>query len=203
MFGLVTRTALLSLFLVLGACAGRWQTDYGVALSPEATRTWTVTNVVVTVPAEATTTEANTFAPSADIVWHGEEFGDRKAQVAALMEEGLRAGSSDLDGPRAVTLVALVTKFHGVTPLAVARAPQAVHNIAYTLQVLDSRTGDEITEPFPVDADLEANVGAAAITAALQGRDQRTRIVSHIAAVTRGILGYGPDQRREFVGLGR
>lgn len=203
MFRFVTRICFLSLFLVLGACAGRWQTNYENPLNPEATRTWTVSDVVVTVPAEATTTESNTFAPSADIVWHGEEYGNRKAQVAAIVEEGLRAGASAPNGPRSVTLVALVTKFHGVTPLAVARAPQAVHNIEFQLQVVDSTTGEAITQPFLVDADLEAHVGAAAITAALQGRDQRTRIVSHIAAVTRGILGYGPDQRREFVGLGR
>ena len=45
--------------------------------------------------------------------------------------------------------------------------------------------------------------GAAAVTAAMQGDTQRVRIVNHLARVTRGWLGVGPDQRRTFTSFGR
>jgi len=189
--------------LAVTACAGSFGVEYPVTLSASDTATWRLQEVTASVREGATTTENNTFAPSADIVWHGEERGDRKMQVAAIIEEGITLGAAGLDGGRPVSIVATISEFHGVTPLAVARAPQAVHNIDYTFQVFDSASGAPLTAPIPVRADLEANVGAAAVTAAIQGRDQRTRIVGHISAVTAAVLGIGPDQRRTFRGLGR
>ena len=201
--GAARAMALLALMALVAACAGRWETSYATTLSSESSRAWRLADVIVTVPAGASTTELNTFAPTADIVWHGEPLGDRKAQVAALMEEGILRGGRGLNGPRAITITALVERFHGVTPRAVMRAPAAVHSISYTMQVFDANTGEEITRPIPVRADLEALVGPAAISAAMQGQDQRTRIVNHIAAVTAGMFSLGPDQRRSFSGLGR
>lgn len=203
MAGIVRRTLIAGLILTLASCAGRFETGYGVTISSDSSRAWRLSDVIVTVPVTATTTELNTFAPTADIVWHGEPPGDRKAQVAALIDEGVRLGARGLGGVQPVTIAVLVERFHGVTPLAVARAPAAVHSISYTMQIFDSSTGAELTPVIPVRADLEALVGPAAITAAMQGRDQRSRIVAHIAAVTAGLLGVGPDQRRTFTGIGR
>ena len=200
---LFKKTATMIATLALTACAGSFEVAYPEAVSGADAATWRVQNVIATVPDELTTTEQNTFAPSADIVWHGEERGDRKAQVSAIVQDGITSGTAGLNGSRPVTITASIRQFHGVTPLAVARAPQAVHNIDYIMQVFDSATGAPLTAPIPVQADLEANVGAAAITAAIQGRDQRTRIVTHLAAVTAAVLGFGPDQRRTFSGLGR
>lgn len=197
------KTLVLGLTLLLAACAGRWETNYETTMSSESSQAWRVSDVIVTVPAAASTTEMNTFAPSADIVWHGEPVGDRKAQVARLMEEGILRGTQGLRGPRAITITAVVDRFHGVTPRAVMRAPTAVHSISYTIQVFDSNTGEQVTKIIPVRADIEALVGPAAITAAMQGQDQRARIVNHIAAVTAGMFSIGPDQRRTFTGLGR
>ena len=84
-----------------------------------------------------------------------------------------------------------------------SRAPAAVHNIKYVAQVFDAETGEPLTEPESIAADLEAFVGASAVTAALEGNTQRVRIVNHLARVNRGWLGIGPDQRRTFSGLGR
>ena len=189
--------------LVLSGCAGNWTVDYDQGLSSEVTKQWRLNNVAVSIPENLTVSNSNTLAPNADIVWHGEPFGDRKAQVAAIIDEGLSAGASDLDGDRPVTISVRVGTFHAVTPAAISRSPAAVHNIGYAIQIFDSRTGEPLTEVQSISADLEAFVGASAISAAINGDTQRVRIVRHLAAVTRGWLDLGPDQRREFAGIGR
>lgn len=186
----------------LSGC-GRWQVDYDAGLDPAVTKSWRLADVSVSVPAGLTVSNDNTYAPNADIVWHGEPFGDRRAQVARIIEEGIREGGSALPGDRDVTIVGQVQHFHAVTPAAVARAPGAVHNIAYRVRVFDSRTAEPLTEEQSIQADLEAYVGDAAILAELQGQTQRVRIVDHIAKVTAGWLGVGFDQRRVFESVGR
>ncbi|MGI9389719.1 MAG: DUF6778 family protein [Boseongicola sp.] len=188
---------------VLSGCSGSWTVDYEEGLSSEVTKDWQLHDVAVVVPEHLTVSNSNSFAPDADIVWHGERLGNRKAQVAKIIDEGLTEGASDLDGKQKVTISVTVASFHAVTPTAVARAPAAVHNIGYGMQVFDSVTGEPLTEPQLISADLEAFVGASAVTAALKGDTQRVRIVRHLAAVTRGWLGLGPDQRRQFGGVGR
>lgn len=188
---------------LLAGCAGNWKVDYRQGLDTAVTRTWKLNNVLVVVPEELTVSHANTFAPNADIVWHGEPFGNRKAQVAAILRDGITQGTSELQGKRPVTITATLRQLHAVTPAAVGRAPAAVHNISYTTQVLDAETGEALTEKQLIQADLEAYVGAAAIAAAINGNTQRVRIVNHIARVTRGWLGFGPDQRRTFASVGR
>ena len=189
--------------MLLAGCAGSWEVAYDDPPSPNETREWRVVDVVTVVPDSLSVSNDNTYAPMADIVWHGEPFGDRRAQVAAILDEGLTAGTRDLRGPRPVTMTARVLTFHGVTPSAVARAPAAVHNIRYVLRVFDAQTGEPLIENQTISADLEANVGTAAIAAAINRESQRQRVVAHIAAVTRGWLGIGPDQRREFYSVGR
>jgi hypothetical protein len=192
----------LALF-VLAGCSGRWKVDYENGIDPELSRTWKLANVVVSVPASLTVSNSNTYAPNADIVWHGEPFGDRRAQVAAIMDEGITRGASGLRGRRPVTISARVLQFHAVTPAAVARAPAAVHNIKYSIQVLDASSGEAVTPEQNISADLEAYVGAAAVTAAINGLTQKSRIIDHIDLVTRGWLGFGQDQRRTFSSIGR
>lgn len=188
---------------LLAGCSGRWVVDYEEGLSKSLTQSWRFKEVQVFIPEALTVSNANSFAPNADIVWHGEPFGDRREQVANLMTEAITMGAEPLSGSRDVVLASTVQQFHAVTPASVARAPGAVHNIAFHLQVWDAKTGDPLTNPDFIQADLEANVGAAAVTAAIEGRGQRVRIVEHIARVTSGWLGYGPDQRRSFVSVGR
>lgn len=188
---------------LLAGCSNSWKVAYVDELDPAVTRTWILKDVIAIVPDDLSVSNANTFAPTADIVWHGEPFGDRRAQVAAIIDEGVTKGSAELQGPRPVTITVAVLRFHAVTPAAVARAPAAVHNIRYVIQVIDAETGTPLTEKQVIEADLEAYVGAAAIAAAINGDTQRARIVNHIAHVTRGWLGFGPDQRRTFASVGR
>lgn len=189
--------------LLLAGCSGSWQTSYDSPLDPTVTRSWRVDSVTVTVPDELTTTEDNSYAPNADIVWHGEAFGDRKAQVAKIVDDAITAGSDELRGTRRVSFAVTLQEFHALTPKARAQAPSAVHNIAYFIQVLDANTGEAITEPEFIRADLEAFVGEAAFFAAAEGQTQIVRITDHLVDVTRGWLGIGPDPRRTFSSAGR
>ena len=191
-----------SLFL-LASCAGSFETSYAKPPPLEVTRTWRVVDVNVVAPESLTVATRNFFAPAGDIVWWGDPEGDRRAQVAAVVDAGITEGSRVLVGSRPVTVTARVIQFHAVTPMAVSRAPAAVHNISYEMQIFDQASGEALTSPAVIDADLVAYVGAQAITAAVEGQTQKVRITNHIAAVTRSWLGFGPDVRRSFRGLGR
>ena len=199
------RTVLTAVAATIGlmGCAGSWKVDYDQELSEGDTRTWCAIDIQVDVPESLSVSENNSLAPNADIVWHGEVIGDRRAQVASILKEGIRGGFSNPHGKTNVVVAVRLNHFHAVTPAAVSRAPAAVHNISYDIQVFDAETKEPLTEPETIQADLEAYVGASAVTAALQGQTQRVRIVRHLAAVTAGWLGFGPDQRREFAGIGR
>lgn len=189
--------------LVLSGCSREWSVSYPQDIDPDVSRDWQLASVISVVPDTLKVNENNTYAPSGDIVWWGEPYGDRRLQVAQIFDEAVSAGAAELDGSRPVTITATVERFHAVTPAAVAAAPAAVHNIEFSLQVFDAESAVPLTEPVPITADLEAYVGSAAMASAIRGEDQRSRIVMHLTDVTRGWLGYGPDQRRNFKSVGR
>ncbi|MEP4988291.1 MAG: DUF6778 family protein [Paracoccaceae bacterium] len=194
--------AALSLILLSG-CSSTWATDYDAPLDNQTTKNWRITSVEVIVPAELTVSDANVYAPNADIVWHGDVPGDRKQQVAKIVEAGVKRGAAPLRGGRAVTLVVQLQQFHAVTPKSVARAPAAVHNIKYTIQARDARSGAALTNAVQIEANLPANVGQVAVAASTNGQGQKQRTTNHIASVAAGWLGIGPDPRMEFRSLGR
>ena len=196
-------------FLILGApallaaCAGRWSTDFETRLTPEVTRSWRLQGVEVTVPDSLRVSEANSLAPNAEIVWHGEPEGNRRNQVATILRDGIARGAADLPGQQSVTFGVTLQEFHAVTPAAINTAPSAVHNIAYTIQTFDSRTAAPVTSPTAIKADLPALTGSAAVVAAQEGQTQKVRITNHLARVTRSWLGMGEDVRGDFSGFGR
>jgi len=197
------KTLLVAGLAMLAACSGSWETNFDAPLDAAVTRGWDLDRVAVTVPDALTVTEENSFAPNADIVWHGDPFGDRKAQVAAIMQEGIAQGSRGLRGRQDVVFNVTVVEFHALTPKARAEAPSAVHNITYDIVVTDSRTGEALTEPKRIRADLPAFTGAAAFDALKEGRTQKLRITEHLNRVTLGWLGLGPDPRQVFSSAGR
>lgn len=190
-------------FAMLAACSAGWETTYDAPIEASKSQNWNVRSVTVGVPEGLTTTEDNTFTPNADVVWHGEPFGNRKAQAAAILQAGITQGARPLRGSQPVTLNVVLQEFHAVTPKARAEAPSAVHNISYTVQVLDARTGEPLIEPQLIRADLEAFTGQAAYEAFTRGETQKVRITNHLKNVTAGWLGIGPDPRRGFSSVGR
>jgi hypothetical protein len=193
--------ALLAVLLLAG-CSGQFASDYATAISPEVSRTWRVTDVQAMVPESRTVSNDNVLVPIADIVWHGDPPGDRKAQVSAIIEEGVRAAARPLSRGRPVALHIAVDRFHGVTPAAVNVAPAAVNDIAFQIAVVDARTREVLVPATRISAPVAANTRNNAILAQRRGETERQRIVDHVAAVTAGWLGTGPDVRGSFVSMG-
>ncbi len=190
--------------VALAGCAGNWEVAYEEPINPAVSRAWVVQDVQVSVPNTlSVSTNPNILAPAEDIVWYGDPEGDRRAQVASIMDAGITRGTDDLVGGTPVVIGVTVERFHAVTPSATSIAPSAVHQISYTAQVFNAATLAPVTAPQPIVADLDAYVGAAAVVNAVEGNTEKLRITEHLAQVTRGWLGVGPDPRREFGGIGR
>lgn len=200
------KPALLALGLAFGlaGCTGQtWETKYD-QLDQAQTAQWRVASVEVAVPETLTTSEENSYVPDFDIVWHGEPAGDRRAQAAAIVTEGIQKGAAGLHGKTRVRIVATLGQFHAITPkVRESLQNSGVHNIQYTVQVFDARSGKALTQPQNIKAEFPALVGKAGDEADARGLTQRVQIVNQIAAVTRNWLGSGADPRGTFSRLGR
>ena len=196
------RLFLIGAGLALAGCT-TVRVDYAGEIPAEVSRSWTVTDVAVKVPDELTVSERNSYAPNAAIVWYGDPPGDRRAQVGKVLRDGIRAGTAGLNGGTPVILRAQLIEFHAVTPRALARAPGAVHNISFFAWIVDARSGERITQPTVINADLEALTGVSAVLAAQEGQTQKVRIEAHLAKVIQGWLSIGPDPRESYRGIGR
>lgn len=192
--------------LGLSACGATFATDYATAGPAEARTDWRVSRVDVTVPETLVASEANTFVPSADIVWHGDPAGDRKAQVATIVKDGISAGVGELRGPKPVLVTATLVRFHALTPKAYFAAPAGtgVHSVAFDLVVSDAASGAVLAGPVRIEADLPGVVAADSGTSGegLPGAQWKSSIQAHIAATMRSWLGTGPDIRASFARLG-
>lgn len=204
-FSFIGRLAGIGLVaLTLAGCSRDWSTDYANSVDPAVSRGWNVHEITVTVPEALTVSDANTWAPQVDIVWHGDPKGDRKLQVAQIMEDGVELGSAALRGPRPVNIGITMQRFHSITPRVEANLNNSgVHDIRYVAQVFDARTGEALTQPEAIHADIAALVGDQAREVRAQGISQKDEIVPHIGRVTAGWLGIGPDPRNKFKRFGR
>lgn len=187
---------------VLTGCThfgGTWRTNYSDVVDPAVARTWRVVDVDVRVPETLTVSEANTYAPVADIVWRGEPRGNRYEQVDRIITEAATAGVQDLRGSRPVRLVIVMSTFHALTERArYGLEHSGVHNIRFAAQIFDARTGAPLTPSDAIDADLIGYSGDDAIEAEARGETQRVRIVQHVTETIAGWVGTGPDVRGTF-----
>lgn len=198
---LTRRIALLgTVTLLLSACVGggSFKTDY-TPLSADVSRGWSLADVRVTVPSSLTVSEAKTLLPNADIVWREDPFGDRYAQVARIMDDAVTRGAQGLRGKRPVFIDVTVTRFHALTFEAEQRGQTwGVHNIKFTAQVTDARTGEVLIPATPIRAELPALSGQEMRDARKKGVTQKSMISNHVAKTVAGWLAIGPDNRGEF-----
>ncbi|MFO1138374.1 MAG: DUF6778 family protein [Paracoccus sp. (in: a-proteobacteria)] len=188
---------------VAGCASSNWETAYTQVDAAKAAN-WRLAAVDVKAPETLTTSEENSYTPNYDVVWHGEPYGDRRAQAAAIIKEGIERGaSSALTGREKVRIVATITQFHAITPKVRGMDGVGVHNIQYTIQVFDAKTGAALTEPQNIKAEFPAMVGDEGDAADAKGLTQRVQIVNHVALVTQNWLGKGPDPRGKYSRLGR
>ncbi len=184
--------------LALGACAQpsvvSRAADPGMALLSEGAGEaalapgYKVVDVRVSVPESLSVSEANSLIPRADIVWRGDPYGDRRAQVAKVLHDGMMAGAESLQGEREVIVEIELIRFHALTE----RARYTVggnHNIDFWMQVVDAETGEVIEPRRLLDTDLPALGGMAAVAAEARGETQKVRIEAFLAQVIRDELG--------------
>lgn len=191
--------------LLLAACGGgQWATDYADVISPAASKGWRVVAVDVTVPETLTVSEQNLYAPNADIVWREDKFGNRHNQVDAIITNAAKRGAAGLRGNRPVKLLITVREFHALTEKARSTLQiSGVHNITFSAQVVDARTGAALSPVDLIRADLVGFVGREAAAAERKGLTQKVRITSHVSKVIAGWLGHGKDVRGTFKRNGR
>lgn len=197
---LTRRTLLLgATALLLSACVGSsFETAYD-PLSADATRAWRLGEVRVTVPKTLVVSEAKSLLPNADIVWREDPLGDRYAQVDAIMTNAVTLGAQGLRGARPVIIDVTVTRFHALTFEAEQRGQNwGVHNIDFTAQVVDARTGEVLVPTAEIRAELPALSGDQMREARRNGQTQKSMITNHVARTVQGWLGIGPDNRGEF-----
>lgn len=191
--------------LVLAGCGfARWETSYGDVVEPAVSKSWRVSSIDVQVPETLTVSEENRYAPQADIVWRGEPFGDRYAQIDRIITQAATNGSSKLKGSQPVRLVIVMKTFHALTEKTrYTLQSTGVHNISFTAQVFDVKSGKPLTPADEIRADLVGYSGTEALASEARGESQKSRITEHVSQVISGWLGTGEDIRRTFSRSGR
>lgn len=191
--------------LTLAGCSlSNWATDYADVIDVEVAKTWRVVDVDVLVPRSLSVSEANSFAPNADIVWREFPYGDRYDQVDAIMTAAAERGVAKLQGTRKVRLMITMQTFHALSEKTRAVLQKSgVHDILFTAQIFDVATNKPLSPRDVIRADLIAFSGDQAVAAERKGQTQKVRITDHVAAVIAGWLGTGEDVRGTFKRNGR
>lgn len=150
-----------------------------------------VVDVRIAVPKGLSVSEANTFLPTADIVWRGDPLGDRHAQVAGIFQNASQAILGRGNG-RPVVAEIVVTRFHGVTEKT-RYTVGGNHNMRFDLTLRDVTTGMVVLGPRPVVADVRAAGGARAIEEDRIGRTQKVVVTERLMQVLQAELGMAPQ----------
>lgn len=179
-----TTATILGIGLALAAC-GTTQQTVSRNLPPETiasleAQPLRIASYHVAVPRTLAATEAESFFPSADIVWKGDPEGDRHQQVAAIFEDGIRKSATLMGDGRAVDVRIEVQRFHGVTD----RTRFSVggrHEIDFTLVATDTETGEVVVPSHEVSVWLKSLVGKRAIESDQKGVTQKVRVTDFLA----------------------
>lgn len=165
-----------------------------------------IARVTIDVPLKLKVSEKNTYYPSGDIIWRGDLFGDRHAQVKAVLQAGADLASEQLKGSTPVHMHIQLTRFHGLTEKA-RYSTGGVHNINFYVTLFDPATGQKIRPAEHVVTNLDALRGTEAIQADRLGNTQKFRITQFLGKVLAQELsqpgGYQDDNRGFFVALNR
>ncbi|MEL6643863.1 MAG: DUF6778 family protein [Pseudomonadota bacterium] len=164
---------------------GQIANDVAPLVSAEAVsnpRDYTVADINVVVPETLTVSEAHSYFPRADIVWREDPPGDRREQIAAVLQTAAERGTEGFAGAREVALNIEVVMFHALTERA-RYSVGGVHDIDLLMSVTDAATGAVIEPPREINAALRGYGGARAVEANLSGDVPKVRLTEHLAGV--------------------
>lgn len=143
-----------------------------------------VSQINVSVPTNLKVSEANRYYPGGDIVWREDPMGNRHEQVAKIMYDAMKSGTSTFQGPVPVILDVQLVRFHALSEKA-RYTVGGVHHVVFNMVLRDATTGQALSEPRRISTDLDAFGGQQAIAAESRGLTQKVRIHGHVAEVIR------------------
>lgn len=169
----------------LAGCGG--QTGVRSSAPDGVARSYMLTDLVFSTPADLSVSEAEGYYPLADVVWRGDPRGPRVQQIGAMFETAFARNRQVLRGARPVIVDVQLRRFHGVTNTT-RYSVGGVYNIIFNMTVRDATTGAVIEPPRRVVANLDAPGGSAAVRLEQNGQTQKVRVVDFLTAVLRGEL---------------
>lgn len=131
--------------------------------------------------------EANTFYPIADIVWRGDDLGDRRSQIVAIYQEAMSRSTAQFDGSRPVNVFVEVTRFHSLTERT-RWSVGGTHSLHFNLTVSDAQTGQLLIDNQAINASFAAYGGESAYRAEQRGETQKVRVTARLEYVIRQTL---------------
>ncbi len=165
-----------------------------------------ITKITIDVPKTLQVSEKNSYYPKGDIVWRGDNFGDRHEQVKAILSQSAQNAAAALGGSRPVHLHIQATRFHGISEKA-RYSTGGVHNINFYVTLFDPVTGATLRPAQEVVSNLDALKGNDAIRADGLGNTQKHRVTAFLTQVIQAELtqpnGYEDKNSGFFVALNR
>lgn len=131
--------------------------------------------------------ERESFYPTADIVWRGDPFGDRVAQIGAMFAEAAARNRRVLNGPVPVDVMVQLVRFHGVTN----RTRYTVggnYNIVFDMTVYAAGSNTVIEPTRRVVGNLDAPGGETAVRLEESGQTQKVRVTDYLTGLLRSQL---------------
>lgn len=156
--------------------------DSTVAVGRKVAIPLNVTDVVIKVPTSLRVSEADTWMPNADVVWHGEPRGNRLEQVNRIFSDAAKAGTGAFTSGLPVVAEVEVTRFHCLTEKT-RNTIGGIHALQFILTIRHAETGEILDGPRLVIADIKASGGTRAIAEDYAGRTQRVVVVERLTEV--------------------
>lgn len=187
--------AIFAAISVIGSLSGcvisdppsRGQSPQSLLIESVQTPAYDVKAVYVSVPRSLIVSEADSYKPFADIVWHGEPEGDRYAQVKTIVEAAMARATQGMTLGRAVVLDVWVTKFHALTHKT-RETIGGQHSLFYTLTMRDAIRGEVLLQSN-ANATVPGAGGALARAEEAMGRTQKVVITEALIASLQRELG--------------
>lgn len=196
----VRMVAMIIAGLALSACSSLDMATRNAPFdAPDAAAVAPAMNVVsyqVHVPKTLKVSEANSYFPSADIVWHGDPIGDRYEQIGNIFKASLERGVFPVQNGVPVALDIEVSRFHALSEKTRYSSLPGDHSIRFTMRILDPKTGKEIAPARELDASFRAYTGGEAIVAESKGITQKVRVTNHLAGFLQHELGLTKEVAR-------
>lgn len=151
---------------------------------PVIARSYDIQGLRFIAPPDLTVSEREGFYPRGDIVWRGDPYGPRVAQIESMFLEAFERNQVVLKGRTPVNVDIRLVRFHGVTDMARLTAG-GVYNIIFDMRVLNARSGEVIEPTHRVKGDLSAPGGRRGKALIHKGQTQRVRVTDFLTDLLR------------------